>query len=142
GNQYQDGQSIPNPANHDDINNVEGIFLAEPAPGQYLIRVRARSVQQDAREDTAATDQDFALVTSAVLAAPGQGIIALDHHSYRVPGQIKIELTDTDLAGALSASILLKSTTEPAGETITLAPYSSGGVFTGIVATATGAATL
>jgi hypothetical protein len=141
GNQIQNGESTPNPPNPDSLNNVECVFLNSPIAGQYLIRVRARSVQQDARQDTFATDQDFALVTSADLAAPGQGIISFDHNSYRVPGKIGIIVTDTDLAGHPNVSVLLKSTTEAGGESILLLPSGSSGVFTSAVATATGPAT-
>ena len=141
GNQIQNGDSIPNAPDPDSINNVEGVILAAPIAGQYTIRVRARSVQEDARQDTFATDQDFALVTSADLAAPGQGIISLDHASYRVPSRIGIIVTDSDLAGHGNVSVLLKSTTEPAGESIVLQAAGSTGVFTGAVATATGPAT-
>ena len=41
-------------------------------PGEYIVRVRARNVPQDARGDTPAVDQDFALVISASIAAPAQ----------------------------------------------------------------------
>lgn len=140
GNQIQNGESIPNAPTPDSINNVEGVILNTPIAGLYIIRVRARSVQEDAREDTFATDQDFALVTSADLAAPGQGIISLDHASYRVPSRIGIIVTDTDLAGHPNLSVVLKSTTESSGESIVLQPAGSTGVFTGSVATATGAA--
>jgi Subtilase family/Bacterial TSP3 repeat len=141
GNQIQNGESIPNASNPDSLNNVECVILNAPIAGQYVIRVRARSVQQDSRQDTFATDQDFALVTSADLAAPGQGIISFDHSSYRVPAKIGIIVTDTDLAGHANVSVLLKSTTEAAGETILLQPFGSSGVFTGAMTTATGQAT-
>ena len=78
---------------------------------------------------------------SGDIAPPGHGVIALDRGAYRVPDQIGIELIDTDLAGLPTASVLLTSTTEPAGESIDLAAAGSTGVFTGAVATATGAAT-
>ncbi|HVV01188.1 MAG TPA: S8 family serine peptidase [Verrucomicrobiae bacterium] len=141
GNQFQDGESIPNAAASDALNNVEGVFLSSPIAGQYTIRVRARSVEDDARQDTPAVDQDFALVTSASLARSGQGIISLDHASYRATAPIKIIVTDTDLAGQPSVSVLIKSGTEASGETVTLSPDGSSGVFTGSVATATGPAT-
>ncbi|HXU75745.1 MAG TPA: S8 family serine peptidase, partial [Methylomirabilota bacterium] len=88
GNQFQDGESIPNAAQPDTINNVEGVFLGSPLPGDYTIRIRATNVPEDARIDTGPTDQDFALVASATLAAPGQGIISFNHPTYRAPAQI------------------------------------------------------
>ena len=65
GNQFGAGESVPNAPTPDKLNNVEGIYLSQPAPGDYLVRVRASKVVQDARLDTAAIDQDFALVRPA-----------------------------------------------------------------------------
>jgi hypothetical protein len=141
GNQILNGESIPNAPTPDSLNNVEGVILNSPIAGQYTIRVRATSIQEDARQDTFATDQDFALVTSADLAAPGHGIISFDHNSYHVPSTIKIIVTDSDLAGQPTVTVSLKSTTESAGESILLHASGSSGVFTAAVATATGPAT-
>ena len=140
GNQFADGESIPNAPNADRINNVEAVYLASPDPGEYIIRVRAYNVPQDARADTAAVDQDFALVTSGNLALPGVAVMALDRKAYRANDQIKIRVTDTDLAGNASTSVNVRSTTEAAGENVLLQAASSSGVFTGIIATATGPA--
>ncbi len=53
GNQFGAGESVPNAPSPDKLNNVEGIYLPQPAPGDYLVRVRASKVVQDARLDTA-----------------------------------------------------------------------------------------
>ncbi|MEI9863312.1 MAG: hypothetical protein WDN00_01890 [Limisphaerales bacterium] len=66
---------MPNAPSPDTINNVEGINLSHPVPGDYLVRVRASNVAEDARLDTAAIDQDFALVISGDLSRPHGGII-------------------------------------------------------------------
>ena len=41
------------------------------APGDYVVRVRARNVPEDAVANTPAVDQDFALVVSGALPPPG-----------------------------------------------------------------------
>src|SRR5262249_16786160 len=69
GNQFDAGESIANSTVSDSVNNVEAVYLRAPLPGDYTVRVRARNVVQDARQDTSATDQDFALVSSGALAA-------------------------------------------------------------------------
>jgi len=140
GNQFSDGESVPNAPSPDNLNNVEAVHLAQPLPGDYLVRVRARNVVQDARLDTAAIDQDFALVASGDLARPNGGFILLDRASYTAPGTMQVEVIDPARAGNSSVNVLVKSTTEPAGETYTL--YSTGtyGAFTGAVATVVGAA--
>jgi len=134
GNQFDEGESIPNATTADTINNVEAVHLAAPVPGEYTIRVRARSVVEDSRIDTGAVDQDFALVISGAIPVPGVGTVILDRSAYRAPSVIKITLIDSDLAGQTSASVSARSTTEPGGENVVLTASSSSGIFTGAVA--------
>ena len=42
GNQFGAGESVPNCPFPDKLNNVEGVYLSQPAPGDYLVRVRAQ----------------------------------------------------------------------------------------------------
>jgi serine protease AprX len=89
GNQFNEGESIPNAGGFDVVNNVEGVHIFEPEPGEYIIRIRARNVAEDARVDTAAVDQDFALVVSAEVLPPGIGAIFLDRPAYAAPSASK-----------------------------------------------------
>jgi hypothetical protein len=138
GNQFNAGESVRNAAAGDRINNVEGVFLGSPIPGEYIIRVRAVKVVEDARVDTAAVDQDFALVISGAVAVPSVGSVSLDRNAYTVPDRVKIVVIDTDQAGQPSVNVLAQSTTETNAETVVLAAATTSGVFTGSVATATG----
>jgi Subtilase family/Bacterial TSP3 repeat len=142
GNQFAGSDSAPNAPSPDNLNNVEAVHLAQPAPGDYLVRVVARHVVQDARLDTAAIDQDFALVISANLARAGAGSILLDRPTYTAPSVIQLSVFDPARAASNTVRVLVKSTTEPAGESYTL--YSSGsyGAFTGAVATVVGSASV
>lgn len=140
GNQFDAGESVPDPSAADSINNVEGVFISSPAPGEYLIRVRARRVVDDARQDTPVVDQDFAIVTSGDLPLPGHGIITLDRHFYTAPSQIKIRVIDTDLAGRTNITVLVRSGTETAGESLVLRAATTTGTFTGAVVTVIGPA--
>ena len=140
GNQFDHGQSVPDAPASDNINNVEGLYIAVPQPGEYTVRVRARNVVQDARRDTPAIDQDFALVMSGIIPSPEAGIVLLDRSRYTAPGRIKVKLFDLDLAGQPNASVIIRSATEPNGLTLVLKPINPNGVFTGSVATATGPA--
>lgn len=137
GNQFLNGESVPNAPGTDAINNVEGVFLASPPPGEYVIRIRARRVVQDARGDTAAVDQDFALVTSGALLPPGQGLIYLNQGSFTAPGVMRVTVVDSDQAGQPTVSASVSSTLQTAPLPITLTAASATGVFTGSVATAT-----
>lgn len=140
GNQFSNGESIPNAPAPDSLNNVEGVYLSVPLPGEYLVRVRARKIVEDARVDTKAVDQDFALVCSANIPLPGQGIITMDRASYTAPSQIKIRLFDSDLAGQSNITVNVRSTTEPNGEAVILKPATATGSFTNLIATAKGTA--
>jgi len=140
GNQFDSGESIPNAAQIDRINNVEAVHLANPIPGQYTVRVRGFKIAGDARQDTLQEDQDFALVASGSLAMVGSSIIGLDRLAYRVPDQIKIQVVDVDRIGVPSLNVTVISSTEPNGEIIVLHPAGNTGVFTGAVATAVGQA--
>jgi hypothetical protein len=140
GNQFQNGESIPNAAAGDRVNNVEAVHLARPRSGQYTVRVRGFKIVQDAREDTPAIDQDFALVISGAEAKHGTGYIYMDRSAYTAPDAIYLTVVDTDLAGNTSASVTVKSSSETSAEAITLASASPLGVFTGVVATAIGPA--
>jgi hypothetical protein len=140
GNQFGAGESVPNPPSSDKLNNVEGVFLSQPTPGDYLIRVRGSKIVQDARLDTAAVDQDFALVTSGNLTRPGAGIILLDRPSYSAPGVMQMEALDVSRAASNSVSVLVTNLTEQKGTTVLLRASGNYGAFTGAVATVTGIA--
>src|SRR5439155_14191534 len=66
--------------------------------------------------------------------------LILDRTAYTAPSEIRIELFDTALAGQSTETVVAHSTTEPSGESILLRASASG-IFTGRVATVTGAAT-
>jgi hypothetical protein len=140
GNQFAAGDSIPNAPGTDNLNNIEAVHLSQPQIGNYLVRVRGRNVVEDARLDTAAIDQDFALVISGDLARPGVGLILLDRTNYTAPGVMNLQVLDPARAGNTSVSVLVKSTTEPAGENITLTASGNYGAFTGAVTTVVGEA--
>jgi hypothetical protein len=81
-----------NPAKTDHINTVENVFIQNPTPGLWTIRVRADNITQDGHTETPAgagcsvapaCDVDFALVVSGVYATgacslPGGGCIVTD----------------------------------------------------------------
>ncbi len=140
GNQFDQGESVPNATGHDSINNVEGVYIGEPLAGEYIVRVRARNVVQDARADSLFTDQDFALVTSGDLVPAGASLVALNRGAYRAPDMMRITVIDRDRAGNPSVSVLVRSSAETLGENYTLLANGNGGSFTGSVATLTGAA--
>ena len=140
GNQFGAGESVPNAPTPDHLNNVEGVYLSVPTPGDYLVRVRASKVVSDARLDTTAVDQDFALVSSGDLLRPGTGFILLDRPAYTAPSQIQAEVFDADRAASNTVSVLFTNLTQHKGLTNLLHTLGNYGTFTGAVATVTGTA--
>ena len=138
GNQFGAGESVPNSPSPDKLNNVEGVYLSQPAPGDYLVRVRASKVVQDALTNTAAIDQDFALVTSGNLTRPGTGIILLDRPDYTAPGLMQIEVLDAARAASNTVSVLVTNLTAHRSVSNVLHALGNYGAFTGAVATVTG----
>jgi hypothetical protein len=136
GNQFQDGESVPDAATSDNINNVEAVHLAHPQVGEYLVRVNARNVVEDARVDTTAIDQDFALVVSGDLPLPGVGLIAFNRSAYTVPSTIQLRVIDYDLSGQPSVPVKLHSSSQTNDMVLTLLASGVNGVFTGRVDTA------
>ncbi|MGV3772195.1 MAG: S8 family serine peptidase [Verrucomicrobiales bacterium] len=133
GNQFLNGESVPQAQGSDSLNNVEGIFISAPEVGEYTVRVRASAVQEDARRDTAEMDQDFALVVSGLIPMPGQGVVAMDKRFYRAPDSMGLKLIDFDLAGQQSALVQVSSSSQPQGFAVNLQSVGRAGVFTGVV---------
>jgi subtilisin family serine protease len=141
GNQFGAGESVPNAPTPDKLNNVEGVYLSQPAPGDYLVRVRASKIVQDAITNTPnVIDQDFALVSSGNLARPGTGFILLDRPRYTAPGVMQIEVFDAARAASNTVSVLVTNLTAHKGVTNLLHASGNYGAFTGAVATVTGTA--
>jgi len=139
GNQFGTEDSAPNAPTPDNLNNVEGVYLSQPMPGDYLIRVRASKVVQDARNDTPAIDQDFALVSSGNFVRPGTGFILLDRPAYTAPGTINIEVIDPSRAANNSVSVLITNLTGHHAVTSLAQGVGNYGAFTSSVTTVTGA---
>lgn len=141
GNQFLAGESIRNPEAADRLNNVEGVHLWVPEPGEYTVRVRAVRVAEDIHHRVNLSPrQDFALVFSGDLPLPGVGTMLMDQAAYRAPGTIQLRLIDFDLGGQPSVSVRVRSATETNAELIALLPQGRFGVFTGAVAIVTGPA--
>lgn len=139
GNQFFEGESAPDVAAADHINNVEAVHLRAPMPGDYLVRVRARNVAEDihGRQDTV-PQQDFAIVISGDIPLPGVGTLFFDRSAYSAPVQVALKLIDPDLARQASVNVRVTSLTETNGELVKLSAFGVNGAFTGSVATATG----
>lgn len=140
GNQFEEGESIPEVAAFDSINNVEAVHISEPVVGDYIIRIRARNVAQDARVDSAAVDQDFALTVSALIPEPGTGVVLLDRPAYTAPSRINVKVIDRDLGAQPAVAVAISSRTEPATIALNLQYAGIVGTYTGSVATASGGA--
>ncbi|HEV2692227.1 MAG TPA: S8 family serine peptidase [Verrucomicrobiae bacterium] len=140
GNQFGAGESVPNAPTPDKLNNVEGIYLSAPVPGDYQVRVRGTKIVQDALTNTTSIDQDFALVASGDLSRAGQGLILLDRPSYTVPGVMQMIVLDATRAANISVGVLVKDITRNTAVSLGLSAAGNYGAFTGAVVTVTGTA--
>lgn len=139
GNQFEHGVSVADALSADHLNNVEGVYLLSPLPGEYIIRVIGRAVVADSVVTGVAGEpfeQDFALTISGNIADPETGAVLLDRSSYPAPGRIFIRVFDLDLATSNSIPVRAFSSTDQAGREVLLLPATSTGVLTGSVATA------
>lgn len=110
GNSYTGGSSNTNNV-VDAVNVEEAVLVPAPSAGLWTIRVHGAFVPFG--------PQPFALcITGGV--GTDAGSIALDRASYGSTSTVEIEVTDTNAGG--SVNVHVASTTEPAGETVTLTP--------------------
>lgn len=136
GNQFENGESIPGASSHDNINNVENIFIPNPTPGEYTVTVTATRIAEDSIKATSAIDQDFALVVSGNIPSPGTSIIVLDKKAYSVPDTIRIKVIDFDMPPG-SHVVNVSSATEQVSEEVAITNSSPPGIATGFISTAT-----
>ncbi|MHB9009306.1 MAG: S8 family serine peptidase, partial [Limisphaerales bacterium] len=134
GNAFVEGESVPDTAAGDRLNNVEAVHLATPQAGEWTVRVRGQNVVQDVHQRaTGAPEQDFALAISGQLPAPGEGVVSWDREAYQARATATIRLVDAQLSAQPTTTVTVSSTTEPAGMTVTLSRLGQGGSFLGTV---------
>jgi len=128
GNAFVEGWSSSAPSTADRLNNVENVFVRSPADDLYTVEVVVAAVPGDGVPGNGdPTDQDFALVVQNADVATADGQVRLLRSSVRCGGRAEILVYDTGLTG--SVEVIVSSTTEPAGEALTLVEASAGSVF-------------
>jgi hypothetical protein len=140
GNAFAEGESVAGTPVGDRINNVEAVHLVEPEAGEWIVRVLGVNVVQDIRRRAGAARQDFALVVSGQLPAPGEGVISWDRAAYRVPGLARLRLLDDGLRGRETATVRVGSTASAGFLELTLNRGVNANTFTGAVTLVSGPA--
>ncbi|MSU32849.1 MAG: hypothetical protein EXS25_09385 [Pedosphaera sp.] len=134
GNAFLEGETVSNTAAGDRLNNVEAVHLQNPAAGEWIVRVRAVRVLQDVHGHTQSPpEQDFALVVSGQIPAPGEGVISWDRQTYRAPSTATLRLVDSDLRNQVSTEVHVYSDSQTTPLTLTLLRSGASGSFTGAV---------
>lgn len=134
GNAFAEGESIPGTPDGDRVNNVEAVHIGEPAAGEWIVRVRGHRVVQDVHQRNRSNpEQDFALVVSGQLPAPGEAVVSWDRAAYRPDATATVRVTDADLRIQTSVNVQIRSSTEPAGLPVTLNRLGTSGTFQGVV---------
>ncbi|GEM_PF-1722885 len=119
-----------NPANDattnapDRLNNVEQVLATNLTPGVWYAEVRGFTI-------ASGVSQTFALCANTLLRDVGSaGVIQFDQPAYCPPTMAQIELRDWDLTNQATYALLVRSTREPAGESV-LVTQTSPGLFLG-----------
>ena len=134
GNAFVEGESVPGTPDGDRVNNVEAVHLAEPAAGEWIVRVRGHRVVQDVHQRNRNNpEQDFVLVVSGQLPAPGEAVVSWDRAAYRPDAVATLRVTDADLHLQTSVVAQVSSETEPSGLSVTLNRVGSSATFQGLV---------
>lgn len=124
GNVLVNGWSMDSTTGGDRLNNVESVYIRNPEIGLYSIRVLAVNVPEDGVPLTPAIDQDFALFARASLKAPPTPSISFNRDFYTAPSSANVSLADaspnTDPLVRESVTAIVRSDTEPLGESLTL----------------------
>ena len=108
GNQFAAGESVPNAPSPDKLNNVEGVYLSQPAPGDYLVRVRASQMVQDAVSNTpSALTRISRWCRPAIWRGPARDSFCWTAPAYTAPGVMQIEVFDAARAASNSVSVLV-----------------------------------
>ncbi len=110
----------------DDVNNVEGISISDPATGWWKVIINGTSVPMG--------PQHFAVVISGNISDPVTSGIYLDREYYSTDGDmVTVEIVNKDLAGTGSVSATISSNTNTTGRTIRLNETRIEGSFLGYV---------
>ncbi|HEY5974087.1 MAG TPA: CARDB domain-containing protein, partial [Geobacteraceae bacterium] len=130
GNAFANGESTAGGL-PDRLNVEEQVMIKHPLSGYYTISVHGYNIPNG--------PQPFAYVASAAFNATSRGTIRLDRRTYNSRGTLELSVADRDLnldpGIAEQISILVSSTSEPAGERVILTESrADSAVFTGILA--------
>lgn len=108
GNVYTAGFSATG-GSYDPTNVEEAVLVRFPSVGVWTIRVQGANVP--------AGPQPFGLAISGGVGVTA-GALALDRASYGSSSLVEVQVTDTDAGGSIN--VTMASTSEPAGETLTI----------------------
>jgi serine protease AprX len=101
----------------DDENNVENVFIQTPQVGQWRVDIFGHT------GDVAQGPQQFSVVASGAKSISGAGTVGLDKEMYKLEDTATVTVADTDLntnpGTPQTVNIVVNSTREPAGETVT-----------------------
>jgi hypothetical protein len=139
GNAFVDGESVAGTPEGDRINNVEGVHIGAPQAGEWIVRVRGDNVVQDVhKRNLPAPEQDFVLVISGQLPAPGEGVVSWDREAYAAPATAGIQLVDSQLAGQSSVTVTVSGSSQTNGMAVKLSAVGANGSFFGTVSLVSG----
>ncbi|MEA1993053.1 MAG: S8 family serine peptidase [Euryarchaeota archaeon] len=129
GNDFQNGESIPNGGVWDGSNNVEQVLINNPTPGTYTVYVDGYNV-------VSSGGQPYALVTNGEL-VNSTGTMNIDGDTFNLPPNncsVDVTVTDIDLQGSGTLNVAISSDTETTADTVSLTENpANSGIFQGTV---------
>lgn len=131
GNVFSSGISVTS-GTADRLNVEEQVFLPTSQSGDYSVRVSGYNIPFG--------PQPFAVVVTGAVSISSTGFINLDKARYNHESTIMVQVADRDLntntSAAEQATIYIKSTAEPGGETVQLVESGPNtAIFTGSIQT-------
>lgn len=85
------------------VDNVENVFIQNPAAGTWTVEVIAASINQDGHTETGAVDADYALVVSGATSGPAIPPVA-EFSATPLSGDVPLNVAFTDLStGTISS---------------------------------------
>lgn len=132
GNALTNGASFAGGA-PDRLNVEEQVLIPAPPAGSYTVTVSGHNIPNG--------PQPFAIVLTGVSGVTSTATILLDRGRYRSDSGIVVKLADRDLnldaKSADQATVLVQSTSEPGGETVTLQETSAdSAIFSAVISLA------
>jgi len=133
GNVYSGGVSVANSGAADTLNTMESVHIPSPAPGLYIVRVKASLLGGDALPLTGGSlEQDFAIAAFNASEQGPKGTLSFERGRFSCQSEAQLTLSDSDLREAGTTRVEVQCALTGDAEHLDLAETAPGtGIFQG-----------